>query len=137
VISEDDLRMLVAMTVETLFGAPPDGWAPPGPLGEGYRAAVRISGESRAEVAVWCGAGFARRVAGAMFGFTEADLTEADLRDAVGELANILGGNLKALMPGPSSLSCPVVDPTASGSSLPGIRFAVDGQAFAVEVGAG
>ena len=133
-IAEDDVRMLVAMTLETLFGGPPDGWAPPGTPEAGYRGAVRISGESQAEVAVWCGADFARRTASAMFGAEEADLTESDVRDAVGELANILGGTLKALLPGPSSLSCPVVDPVAGGSEAPGMRFAVDGRVFSVAV---
>jgi len=33
----------------------------------------------------------------------------ADVADAVGELVNMVGGNIKSLMPGPSVLSLPAV----------------------------
>lgn len=39
----------------------------------------------------------------------EEDLDEADVADAVGELVNMVGGNIKSLLPGPSTLSIPVV----------------------------
>ena len=32
-----------------------------------------------------------------------------DVRDALGELANMLGGNIKALLPAPSQISLPAV----------------------------
>ena len=35
--------------------------------------------------------------------------TREDVADAVGELVNMIGGNVKSLMPGPSGLSLPVV----------------------------
>lgn len=34
---------------------------------------------------------------------------DEDVADAVGELVNMIGGNVKSLMPGPSTLSLPVV----------------------------
>ncbi len=37
------------------------------------------------------------------------DLADSDLVDAVGELVNMLGGNVKGLVPGPSRLSLPLV----------------------------
>lgn len=37
------------------------------------------------------------------------DLEDGDVADAVGELVNMIGGNIKSLMPGPSALSLPVV----------------------------
>lgn len=40
----------------------------------------------------------------------EADTVEdGDLADAVGELVNMVGGNIKSLLPGPSRLSLPAV----------------------------
>ena len=39
----------------------------------------------------------------------EAELTTADLHDALGELTNMTGGNLKALLPEPCTLGLPVV----------------------------
>ena len=36
-------------------------------------------------------------------------LDDAEVADAVGELVNMVGGNIKSLMPGPSALTLPVV----------------------------
>jgi len=38
--------------------------------------------------------------------------TDKDAQDAIAELTNILGGNLKALLPGPSQLGLPVAGPS-------------------------
>ena len=51
----------------------------------------------------------ARQAAARMFSCAEEDLSDGDVHDAVGEIANIIGGNLKALLPPPASLSLPVV----------------------------
>jgi chemotaxis protein CheX len=37
------------------------------------------------------------------------DLADSDLVDAIGELVNMVGGNVKGLVPGPSRLSLPLV----------------------------
>jgi chemotaxis protein CheX len=37
------------------------------------------------------------------------EVADGDVADAVGELVNMVGGNLKSIMPGPSSLSLPSV----------------------------
>jgi chemotaxis protein CheX len=44
-----------------------------------------------------------------LLGVQEADVSLEDMRDAAGELANMTGGGLKALMPQPSRLSLPTV----------------------------
>ena len=41
---------------------------------------------------------------------------DGDLADAVGELVNMVGGNIKSLLPGPSRLSLPAV---AAGRAVP------------------
>ena len=51
----------------------------------------------------------ARAVAGAMFGLEAPDVSDDDIADAVGELTNMVGGNIKSLLPEPSTLSLPVV----------------------------
>jgi chemotaxis protein CheX len=38
-----------------------------------------------------------------------ADLEDEDIADAFGEIANVVGGNVKAVLPGPSALSLPGV----------------------------
>jgi len=43
-----------------------------------------------------------------------ANSAMADMQDAIAELANMVGGNLKSILPGPSMLSLPEpVTPTA------------------------
>jgi len=51
----------------------------------------------------------ARQAAANMFAAEAEDLSDDDVRDAVGELINIIGGNLKALLPPPALLSLPTV----------------------------
>jgi chemotaxis protein CheX len=51
-----------------------------------------------------------------MFAMSEDELTEAEIRDAVGEIVNMVGGNLKGIVEGDSSLSLPCVG-EATGSA--------------------
>jgi chemotaxis protein CheX len=44
-----------------------------------------------------------------MFEMDEAEVGDGEVADAFGELANIIGGNLKCLLPEPSQLSLPTV----------------------------
>jgi chemotaxis protein CheX len=71
---------------------------------------VEISGGFSGTVVVELSRPLARKVAAALFGMELDQVTEAEVVDAVGEVVNILGGNLKALLPGPSTLSLPRVD---------------------------
>jgi len=48
-------------------------------------------------------------LAAAMFMMEPTDVTEDEVADAIGELANMLGGNLKSLLPEHSRLSLPSV----------------------------
>jgi Chemotaxis phosphatase CheX len=50
------------------------------------------------------------RASRSMLGLSEGTPpSPADMHDVVGEIGNILGGKLKASLPGPSQLSLPVV----------------------------
>lgn len=75
-----------------------------------WRASVTISGTSNGLVAVDCSEELARRLASAMFDSPESELSEAEVLDSLGEIANIIGGNIKALLPGPSTLGLPKVE---------------------------
>ena len=83
----------------------------------------------------------ARRAAQIMFGLSQDEITIDLMNDCVGELTNILGGNVKALLPGPSFLSLPVVADGASyvlrvldSHVLVQAAFACDDQNFQVTV---
>ncbi len=71
---------------------------------------VRITGAWEGRVEVTLSAPLARSAAALMFGMELEEVGDAEIGDAVGELANITGGNVKALLPGPSSLSTPQVE---------------------------
>lgn len=77
-------------------------------------ACVHISGGWHGSVSMVLPAGLAEQVASLMFDVPAAELTAEEVLDAVGELANIAGGNVKGLIDEPSELSLPVV---ADGSS--------------------
>ena len=70
-------------------------------------ATVQISGSWNGSVILSCSAPLARKAAAAMFELAEDDLDDGEVADALGELVNIIGGNLKCLLPEPSQLSLP------------------------------
>jgi chemotaxis protein CheX len=72
-------------------------------------ATTDITGEWNGTVCVACSRAAARRVTSVMFEIPDEDLGETDVRDAVGELVNVVGGNIKGLLPGPTVLSLPKV----------------------------
>jgi chemotaxis protein CheX len=74
-----------------------------------YTGCVQITGSWEGAVVVDCPAPLARRAAAAMLGIAEDDCTASDLHDVVGEIANMTGGNLKAMLPGSCQLSLPAV----------------------------
>jgi len=74
-----------------------------------FAGVVQICGAWNGAVVVQCSDQLARRAAVVMLGVSEADLVLADVQDTLGELANMTGGNIKALMPEPSTLGMPVV----------------------------
>src|SRR4051794_26191707 len=68
---------------------------------------VHITGSWCGSVAIELPEPFARIVAGAMFGNAPTDVADDEVVDVVGELANMTGGNVKALVEGDCSLSLP------------------------------
>ncbi|NIQ01639.1 MAG: chemotaxis protein CheX, partial [Nitrospinaceae bacterium] len=54
-----------------------------------------------------CPIPLARQAAAIMFQLQEDTAGPEEIQDAFGELANITGGNIKALLPEPSYLSLP------------------------------
>lgn len=89
---------------------------PPGtpfdPVGV-WSASVSVSGGWSGMVTVELTADVARTLTRTMLALPadvpDDELGDADVADAVGELVNMVGGNVKSLMPGPSALSLPSV----------------------------
>lgn len=89
--------------VNGLVLAPPDGRAME------VSASVSVIGAWNGHVVVDCSTGASRHAAAAMLAVDLQDVTQEDVTDALGELANIIGGNVKALLPEPCALSLPHV----------------------------
>ncbi len=84
---------------------------------EEIRGRVDIDGSWTGSVELSCSLALARRVASALFAVEEEALEAIDVRDAVGEIVNVVGGNIKSILPPPTSLSIPVVDEASDAAS--------------------
>jgi len=71
--------------------------------------AISISGEWTGVIVLQASRAAAFEAARRMFPDEAEQLSEVDIRDALAELTNIVGGNIKSLVPGPSSLALPGV----------------------------
>jgi chemotaxis protein CheX len=83
-------------------------------------ASVTISGAWQGVLTLGCSTSVARSAAAAMFGKLPQDAAPDDIRDALGELTNMVGGNFKTLLKGDCRLSVPnIVDTIPQGSMDP------------------
>lgn len=102
-------------------------------------ACVQISGAFEGAVLLESTSDLARRAAAILLGVEEQTASPEELRDTLGELTNIIGGNLKGLLPEPSRLSVPEVfqgkdsNLTVKGSRLvSAVGFHCEGQPLRV-----
>jgi len=98
-------------------------------------AFVLLAGGWDGALMIQCPTALARRCAAQMFDSPIDAVTDSDVNDALGELANMIGGNLKSHLPGACTLSLPaVVDGHDSGVRVPGshslmrMAFASEGE---------
>jgi hypothetical protein len=84
----------------------------------GMDGLVTISGDWHGAVAVQMPVPLTRIVAGIMFRLDASLVSADDVVDAIGEITNQTGGNVKSLMPRASTLSLPTVTPS-QGYALP------------------
>ena len=80
---------------------------PRGAAGTGYVSSVTVAGAWNGHVILELTEEAALRAARAMVGTD--DVAAGEVTDAVGELANMIGGNLKGLVLAPSQLGLPLV----------------------------
>jgi chemotaxis protein CheX len=102
----------IARDVWTSFLAADDAGLVAGGEGvadERVTACVHLSGAFTGSVVVQCSDHAAREAAAVLFAMPAVDVTETEVVDAIGEIANMVGGNVKSMLPGPSSISLPAV----------------------------
>lgn len=112
----EDVRLVTDEVWRSLLGETEELLPPPPAPAERlagddvWSAVVTVSGEWHGIVTVELGDGVAADLTRQMLALDPTDdLADADVADAVGELVNMIGGNVKSLMPGPSVLSLPTV----------------------------
>ena len=97
---------------------------------------IRISGAWSGAVSIEAPVGLVRRAAAIMFGMREAELSSAEFNDAFGEITNMVGGTIKALLPNPSQISLPTVAlspaPATDAAEVARAVFLSEGHFFAV-----
>jgi hypothetical protein len=79
----------------------------PGPAELSVACQVHIQGAWDGRVTVAMSAALAHELTAKLFMLGEDEVSDELVADAVGELANIIGGNVKALFPPPNTLGLP------------------------------
>ena len=95
---------------------------------EAVSAWVQISGPWNGAVVLTCAPATAEALTESVLrARPPATVDDEDVADALGELANVLGGNIKSVLPGPSSLGLPQIGTTPPTGRV-GDQRRVDGQ---------
>jgi len=106
----DDLKRIVQSVFRAMMDleveAAGDAW-PRAP--DCVTSAVEFVGGWRGAVLLECCAGPACRFAGLFMGIPAPAAVDGDVRDVMGELANMVAGNLKSVLPRGVDLSMPLV----------------------------
>jgi chemotaxis protein CheX len=106
-----DLREVVETVWTVTLGfevLDPAGSLPPPPEAT-WCGCIQVAGAWSGLVKLSMNEALTRKAAAAMFGAPPESLSVDDLTDALGEITNMTGGSVKALLPGPSQLSLPSV----------------------------
>lgn len=138
--SNDDICSVTVQVWQNVFGREPLPGAPlSSPEALTVSGCVHITGGWEGTVSVATTEVLARSLTEEMFAMDPGEASDEELIDANGEMANMIGGNIKSLLPGPSQLSLPTVT-RGSVMAFPGTdvaaeeTFLIDGQPFQVVV---
>ena len=145
-IAPEDLQSITDNVWTTTMGLPVLPWLLETPClerdAEALAGTIAIDGAWRGGVTLSCPRALARLVARVIFGLDGDDAPEptaSQMEDALAELTNMTGGNLKALLPEPCVLSLPRIATPEAALQHPGALFAeasfeCGGEPFVVRV---
>ncbi len=110
-ISSEEILSITENVFTTMIGCPVELGADSEALAEQspVTGCVQISGQWTGAVLVQTTGKLASYAASQMFAISEAEVEKGECQDTMAELANMIGGNIKSLVPGPSNLSLPTV----------------------------
>src|SRR5262249_23106587 len=139
----EEILQLAATIWEATLGLPikPEESGSIGARSRVTAACIQLTGAWNGAILLDCPADVARRAASIMFSVAPADATVSDLQDAVAELVNMIGGNVKGLIPDQCYLSLPaVVEGGDYSARVPGSRminripFSCDGHTVTISI---
>lgn len=136
-VDDEFIRELTQMVWTTVVGLEAYERAPGADDAEEITTSVDISGAWEGTVSLTLTAALGKHVAATMLACPEAETSQELMQDVLRELANMLGGNVKGIIPGECKLSLPRVEPEgASGGKVVAQRmwFDCSGQPFRVTV---
>ena len=99
---------------------------------------VQITGEWQGSVTLYAPKEIGKKVAATMYSLGEAEVEDQQIQDVVGEITNVLAGNIKSILPAPCSISLPCVAVTDFDLHHPGsemltaVSFECEGLNFLV-----
>jgi chemotaxis protein CheX len=99
---------------------------------------VQITGEWQGSVTLYAPKEIGRKVAATMYGLDKTEVEDQQIQDVVGEITNILAGNIKSILPATCSISLPCVAVTDFDLHHPGsemltaVNFECEGLSFLV-----
>lgn len=109
-LSSDDVAQIVQEVWSSMLGLDVEPVeVPVEHTGPAVAGSVGVSGATDCLISMEMGEDAAKLVGATMFGMSADEISDDDVSDAVGELTNMIGGNIKSLLPEPSTLSLPVV----------------------------
>jgi chemotaxis protein CheX len=104
------IEQIVENVFETMMGMDVErAELPWPPKAEVLTASISLTGAWKGAVLLECGLQEAFLFASRMIGIDQPAELNDDVRDALGEIANMVGGNLKSILPGGVELSLPSV----------------------------
>jgi chemotaxis protein CheX len=121
-LTKDLLTRVVDDVLETFVGSLTDAVQPADPVLP-VTAFVQITGGWTGAVLLSCSAELAATMTAAMLAVPVEELAQEDISDAVGEVANMVGGTVKSLLLEPADLSLPTVIFGATGATVPGTEL--------------
>jgi chemotaxis protein CheX len=137
-VADEIIRELTKMVWTTVLGLDAEDTAPAeaSERADEITTSVDISGSWSGTVSISFSRPLGKRLASAMLAVPESEATPALVQDVVGELANVIGGNVKGVLPGPCKLSLPRVEVGSQQSAEGETRLWFDcvGEPFCVTV---
>ena len=99
---------------------------------------VQIAGEWQGTVTLYAPRELSKKIAAVIYGLDETEVDTKQTQDIIGEITNIIAGNIKSILPVPCSISLPSVAITdydlhhPGSQTLTAVNFTCEGLPFLV-----